>query len=176
MDVEDACSDLPPGWSTPALDRLKAKLLGSYKCPAQAPAGHFIIPTLDPAENSAFCTILHGRPQAAWWKCINFIPRSSEMPLDSLFSHYSVCRALQCGWWDLHCERSTCALIVVSPMLESMPDSTPVCIFLLRPQKHVVPHDISKLELKSWCLEPNSQSSPLKQSFKLYMLIGIVCS
>jgi len=51
MNVEDdACSDLPPGRSTPALDHLKAELLGGYKCPPQAPTECFIIPPLDSAE------------------------------------------------------------------------------------------------------------------------------
>jgi len=53
MNVEDnACSDSPPGQSTPALDHLKAELvlLGGYKCPAQAPTECFIIPPLDSAE------------------------------------------------------------------------------------------------------------------------------
>ena len=39
-------SESPSGLSTPALDRLKAELLGDYKCPAQAPNGRFIIAPL----------------------------------------------------------------------------------------------------------------------------------
>ncbi len=49
---EDAHSDSesPAGLSTPALDRLKAELLGEYKCPAQAPHSSFIIAPLDSVQ------------------------------------------------------------------------------------------------------------------------------
>ena len=56
MDVDDehdTCSGSPTvlsGLSTPALDHLKAKLLGNYKCPAQSPAGRFVVPPLTSIE------------------------------------------------------------------------------------------------------------------------------
>ena len=56
MDVDDkhdTCSGSPTvlsGLLTPALDHLKAKLLGNYKCPAWAPAGRFVVPPLTSIE------------------------------------------------------------------------------------------------------------------------------
>lgn len=54
MDVEQdeafSDSELPSVLSTPALDCLKAKLLGDYKCPARPPAASFTIAPLSPIE------------------------------------------------------------------------------------------------------------------------------
>ena len=47
---DEAYSDLPSGLLTPALDRLKAELLGDYKCPAQVPHNRFIMPPLHSVE------------------------------------------------------------------------------------------------------------------------------